>query len=146
MMERLSFLEKAQWWEPERLHNHRDSSLSMLMKVAYEEVPFYRSLMDKARVRPEQIRRVEDLQRIPIVTKDMLRAGYPHLTTRNTGFKTYEEGSSGSTGKNFRVREDFATAGWYRASFMLALEWAGWTIGESHLQTGITPDRRGGRW
>ena len=86
MMERLSFLEKAQWWEPERLHKHRDSSLSVLMKVAYEEVPFYRSLMDKARVRPEQIRRVEDLQRIPIVTKDMLRAGYPHLTTRNTGF------------------------------------------------------------
>src|SRR5215470_1135646 len=99
--------------------------------------------MDEARVQPGDVQRPEDLRSLPIVTKDMLRRGYPHLTTRSTAMKTYEESSSGSTGKNFFVIEDFETAGWYRASFMLALEWAGWTIGESHLQTGITPDRRG---
>jgi phenylacetate-CoA ligase len=36
------------------------------------------------------------------------------------------------------VREDPETTGWHRASFLLALEWSGWRIGEPHLQTGMT--------
>lgn len=145
MMKRLRFLEKAQWWEPERLHGYRDRSLASLIEIAYREVPFYRSLLDTAGVRPQAITHPEALGRLPVATKAMLRAGYPHLTTRATGLATYEESSSGSTGKNFYVKEDFETAGWYRASFMLALEWAGWAVGEPHLQTGMTLDRRMGR-
>src|SRR5262245_35845153 len=137
MMQRLRFLERAQWWDIARLHDHRDKSLAALMQVAYAEVPFYRNLMDQARLKPADITRPEDLRRLPIVTKDMLRAGYPHLTTRDTGLKTTEESSSGSTGKNFYVKEDLETAGWYRASFLLALGWAGWKFGEPHLQTGM---------
>jgi phenylacetate-CoA ligase len=146
MMQRVKFLEKAQWWEVERLRNHRDRSLASLVRIAYQQVPFYRSLLDEARVKPDEITRPEYLPKLPIVTKDMLRSGYPHLTTRKTGLKTYEASSSGSTGKNFYVREDSETAGWYRASFLLALEWAGWGMGEPHLQTGMTLDRRKGRW
>ncbi len=48
----------------------------------------------------------------------------------------------GQLAKNFVVLEDAYTAsGWYRASFMLALEWSGWQIGEPHLQTGMTLTR-----
>jgi len=94
--------------------------------------------MDHAGVKPGDIRHPQDLSRLPIVTKRMLRSGYPHLTTRNTGMKTFEVSSSGSTGTNFYVKEDPATAGWHRASFLLAVEWAGWQIGEPHLQTGMT--------
>ena len=68
----------------------------------------------------------------------MLRAAYPDRVTRPTGRRTYEAGSSGSTGANFYVREDAPTAGRYRAAFLLALEWAGWRIGDAHVQTGMT--------
>ncbi len=79
--------------------------------------------------------------RLPVVTKQMMREGYLHRVVRRTGFKTFENATSGSTGTNFRVRLDRETTGWYRASFMLALEWAGWTIGDPHLQTGMTLTR-----
>jgi phenylacetate-CoA ligase len=75
-----------------------------------------------------------------------LRDGYTVKTTRSTAKGTYEVSTSGSTGKNFHVMEDSETAGCYRASFMLALEWAGWTIGEPHLQTGMTLNRSFDRW
>jgi phenylacetate-CoA ligase len=117
-----------------------------LIEVAYREVPFYRDLMDHAAVKPNDIRGPQDLGKLPIVTKKMLRAGYPHLTTRDTGMKTFEACSSGSTGTNFCVREDPDTTGWHRASFLLALEWAGWQIGEPHLQTGMTLQRSRDRW
>jgi phenylacetate-CoA ligase len=141
MMRRLRFLEEAQWWDLERIHEYRDCSLHALMQVVYAEVPFYRELMNEAGVRASDIRRPDDLYKLPIVTKEMLQSRYPKLTTRPTGQNTYEVHTSGSTGKNFCVKEDADTAGWQRASFLLALEWAGWHIGESHLQTGMSLNR-----
>jgi phenylacetate-CoA ligase len=140
-MRRLRFLEEAQWWDQERLASYQDEALSSLIRVAYHDVPFYRRLLDDAGIESASIRRRQDLMRLPIVTKQQLRAGYPHSTTRSTGQKPYEVSSSGSTGTNFRVQEDAETAGIHRAAFLLALEWSGWQVGEPHLQTGITLNR-----
>lgn len=128
MMARLRFLRQAQWWDPERLEAERKRLLRELLEVAYREVPFYRSLWGG----------LKELDQLPPATKVALRADYPHSTTRDTGQRFHESCSSGSTGANFCVREDPETAGWHRASFLLALEWSGWRIGEPHLQTGMT--------
>lgn len=141
MISRLNFLESAQWWQPTEIEAYRNMQLQKLVKVAYDQVPFYRELMNNAIVHPKDIRSPADLIKLPVVTKDMLRSGYPDQVTRPTGQKTYEASTSGSTGKNFYVREDAYTAGWYRASFLLALHWAGWSIGDAHLQTGMTLSR-----
>lgn len=141
MISRLRFLEQAQWWDQARLYAHRDQLLRSLIMTAYQEVPFYQTLLDSCHVRPEDVRTAADLRCIPSVTKAMLRAKYPQGTTRQTGQRPYEIATSGSTGANFRLLEDAQTAGWYRASFLLALEWAGWRVGEAHVQTGMTLHR-----
>jgi phenylacetate-CoA ligase len=140
MVERLAFLERAQWWSEEQIEDYRRAQLRGLMAAAVE-VPFYREHFERSRVLPGEIQTPADLRRLPAVTKEQLRANYPDRTVRPTGQRTYETSTSGSTGLNFRLREDRATAGWYRAAFLLALEWAGWRMGDSHLQTGISPDR-----
>jgi phenylacetate-CoA ligase len=145
MIRRLAYLETAQWWDREQITAQRDALLSQLVSTAYEEVPFYHSLFDRHSVTPQEIRRAEDLARLPVVTKDAIREHYPNSMRRATGQKVYESHTSGSTGKNFAVLEDRQTAGWYRASLLLALEWAGWRIGARHMQTGLTSrtfDRR----
>ena len=106
MMSRLKFLEQAQWWDTDRILAVQNQDLNQLVNIAYQEVSFYRALFDSSKILPEQIRDPKELQRFPIVTKDMLRKGYPDLTTRPTGQKIYEASTSGSTGKNFYVRED----------------------------------------
>jgi phenylacetate-coenzyme A ligase PaaK-like adenylate-forming protein len=141
MMKRLRYLEEAQWWDRERIINERDKQLRSLIGIAYREVPFYRDLMDEAGVKPEDIHSVKDLSKLPVTTKDSIRANFPNRMVRSTGQKTYESHTSGSTGKNFCVIEDHQTAGRFRAAFLLALEWAGWKMGEPHLQTGITAVR-----
>jgi phenylacetate-CoA ligase len=145
LMRRLRFLEDAQWWDPAQVAARRRDALVRLIDVAYREVPFYRELLDGVRLDPREVTSEADLTRIPVVTKAMLRSRYPDGTTRATGQRTYEACSSGSTGTNFCVREDMETAGWYRASFMLALEWSGWRIGIPHLQTGMTVERSADR-
>lgn len=140
-MARLRFLERAQWWTSTQLHARRDALLRELIAVAYREVPFYRDLMESRKLTPSDIQTAADLKKLPLATKQMLRAGYPNQTTRSTGQKTYEARTSGSTGENFAVVEDHATKGWYSASFLLCLEWAGWQIGTPHMQTGMTLSR-----
>ncbi len=141
MIQRLKFLEKAQWWDPEQVAEERDRSLSDLINTAYQEVPYYQEMFDSAGLKPGDIRKPEDLHLLPVSTKEILRRNYPDRITRQTGQKTYEARTSGSTGKNFTVLEDAHTAGWYRAAFLLSLEWAGWKLGEPHLQTGMTTQR-----
>ncbi|NLG85178.1 MAG: phenylacetate--CoA ligase [Firmicutes bacterium] len=45
---------------------------------AYARVPFYRKKFDGAGVRPEQIRSLDDLRRLPFTIKDDLRDNYPY--------------------------------------------------------------------
>jgi phenylacetate-CoA ligase len=138
---RLRFLEKAQWWDADRILSEREGLLKQVIRTAYEEVPFYRDSLRDAGLKPEDIRTPADLRRLPLVTKQMLIAGYPAYTTRRTGQRTYESFTSGSTGTNFRVLEDAETAGWYRSSYLLALQWSGFHVGDPHVQTGMNLSR-----
>ena len=45
---------------------------------AYANVPYYRLAFDAAPVRPEDIRTLDDLQRLPLLTKQDLRAYFPY--------------------------------------------------------------------
>src|SRR5262245_35035835 len=77
MTKRLRFLEEAQWWSRDRLQAYRDRMLERVIKISYEQVPFYRELMDRAGVKTDDIQHSDHLNRLPIVTKAMLRANYP---------------------------------------------------------------------
>ena len=141
MMNRLRMLEQAQWWPRDRLEQERNRRLAEVVSIAHAEVPLYQELFQKAGVTPSAINCPEDLQKLPVITKRMLREAYPDRACRRSRGRTYETSTSGSTGQNFFVREDHETAAWYRASFLLALEWAGWHIGDPHLQLGMTTRR-----
>lgn len=145
MMQRLKYLEKAQYWNRQQIHDQQNLLLRRLIQTSFSQVPFYRELAQQRGVSPDDIHSAPDLAKLPVVSKQMLSRAYPAMVTRDTGQKTYEAKTSGSTGKNFVVLEDAETAGWYRASFMLALEWSGWQIGEHHLQTGMTLNRNADR-
>ena len=141
LMKRLKFLRKAQWWNRSLIDEYQNNQIIDLMAVAFDQVPFYKNLFLSQGLSNQDIKSVIDIQKFPIVTKKMLRdAGFSKIV-RDTGLKTYDASTSGSTGENFTVKEDNATAGFYRASFMLSLEWAGYEIGQRHLQTGMTLDR-----
>ena len=48
------------------------------VKHVYENVPYYRDLMDKKGVKPEDIHGIEDLHLLPFLTKADLRDAYPY--------------------------------------------------------------------
>ena len=80
MMSRLNFLEKAQWWHPQKIYEKQFEYLSQLIQISYKEVPIYRNLMNACGVEPHLIKKADDLIYLPVMTKDMLRAGYPGMS------------------------------------------------------------------
>lgn len=48
------------------------------VKHVYENVPYYRSLMDAKGVKPEDIRSTDDIKKLPFLSKDDLRETYPY--------------------------------------------------------------------
>ncbi len=58
-----------------KLQNER---LVKQVKHVYDNVPYYRNKMEEAGVSPEDIRSVEDLHKLPFITKDDLRDAYPY--------------------------------------------------------------------
>ncbi len=51
--------------------------LQGLVERVYRQVPFYRNRLEEAGIRPEDIRSLDDLQKIPFTTKADLRDNYP---------------------------------------------------------------------
>jgi len=85
---------------------------------AYARVPFYRRRLDAAGVQPEEIRTLEDLTRLPILTKADLRAA-PLADLLAHGLRPADchlVETSGSTGEPTRLFKDsgalFSLGGW----------------------------------
>ncbi|MBE7039763.1 MAG: phenylacetate--CoA ligase [Ruminococcaceae bacterium] len=70
------------------------------VKYIYENVPYYRELMEKKGVLPGDIKHIEDLKYLPFLTKQDLRDTYPYgLFAADTKDIIELHASSGTTGK-----------------------------------------------
>jgi phenylacetate-CoA ligase len=90
---------------PAELEAVRNRKLQAMIRHAYENVPYYRSLFQAVGLLPEEIRNVNDLQRIPITTKDDLRtAGVERITANGVDLAACQVvHTSGTTGKPFAI-------------------------------------------
>ena len=70
------------------------------VKYVYENVAYYRELMDKKGVKPEDIKGVDDLHKLPFIKKDDLREAYPYgLLATDIKNCVRIHSTSGTTGK-----------------------------------------------
>ena len=62
----------------EEMKKLQSEKLVKQVKHVYENVPYYRNLMDEKGVKPEDIKGIEDLHKLPFLTKADLRDAYPY--------------------------------------------------------------------
>ena len=61
----------------ESMRKLQTERLQKVVKRCYENVPFYRKKMDRMGVRPEHIKSIDDITKLPFTTKHDLRDEYP---------------------------------------------------------------------
>lgn len=62
----------------EKLQELQSERLMEQVQYVYDRVAFYREKMNEAGVRPEDIHGIQDLHKLPFITKDDLRDQYPY--------------------------------------------------------------------
>ncbi len=84
----------------EQIRAWQDERLVKTVHHVYENVPYYRNLMDKQGVAPEDIRSVDDLHKLPFLTKEDLREAYPYgLLAVPLSDAVRIQSTSGTTGR-----------------------------------------------
>ncbi|RLI39757.1 phenylacetate--CoA ligase family protein, partial [Candidatus Bathyarchaeota archaeon] len=57
------------WLKPSILRKMQNKRLRAIVKHAYSNVPFYHKKFEEAGIKPDDIKSVEDLNKIPLTTK-----------------------------------------------------------------------------
>ena len=85
---------------PEVMKKLQDERLVAQVKHVYENVKYYRDLMDEKGVKPEDIKGTEDLRKLPFLSKADLRDAYPFgLLAKPLSECVRIHSTSGTTGR-----------------------------------------------
>ena len=125
-------LEASQWWSAERINALQVERLRVLLREVGTRVPYYRELFVAQGFDPAGVRSVEDLRRLPFLTKAVIRSNIEALKhTEARGLARFNTG--GSSGEpliffigNERISHDVA-AKWR------ATRWWGVDIGDPEI-------------
>ncbi len=84
----------------EQIRELQSERLIKQVKNVYENVKYYRDMMDAKGVSPDDIKSVDDLHKLPFITKADLREAYPYgLMARPLSDCVRIQSTSGTTGK-----------------------------------------------
>lgn len=91
-------MEQSQWLSAGQLRDLQLERLQALLKNVYAHVPYYRDVMDERGINPNAVSSLEELQRFPFLTKDVIRANTDRIKADDaTDLSRFNTG--GSTGE-----------------------------------------------
>ena len=91
--------EKIETMPPEELKRHQLKKLKEIAKHCYDNSSFYKKKFDKVGLKPENIRSLDDLKKIPFTVKSDLKDNYPYgMVAAKPNDIVEIHASSGTTG------------------------------------------------
>lgn len=115
---KLKELMDSENWSLGEIEAYQNEKLQELIKYCYEYVPYYRDLMKRLKLTPKDIKILEDLKKLPILTKEDVRNNFDKLISENTNKQNLIfQHTSGTTAKSLHF---------YHGKRAIAFQWAIW--------------------
>jgi phenylacetate-CoA ligase len=130
---RLEELEHTQWLSPERIAEYQFTRLQRLFEFAYAHVPYYRTLLDRHGLQGGRLESPDDIQRIPLLTRGLIRTRFDDLRARARLPGVHQRSSGRSTGAPVTVLVDKGRMGFVEAARMRAQRWFGIPVGAREI-------------
>jgi phenylacetate-CoA ligase len=103
----LDEFEKHQWHSADQLRAYQEEKLRDLIRHCYDHVPYYRRIMTDRKLVPSDIVRIEDLAKLPLLTKEDVRAHSSELLATNIRkSQLVLVSTSGTTGSPLQMYSD----------------------------------------
>ncbi|MHB0877503.1 MAG: phenylacetate--CoA ligase family protein [Anaerolineae bacterium] len=125
-------LQQTQWWTRSELEALQTEKLRQLVQHAYENVPYYQRLFAGRHLTPDDFRSLEDLQKLPVLTREDVRRNRESLVAQNVDrHRLLPISTGGSSGVPLVIYHDARTSVPREAAFTLRQwAWAGYTAGD----------------
>ena len=122
----VALLDQSQWWEPNRMREWQAAQLRRVLVHAEEHVPYYRETFRRHGFVPAQVESIDDLRRLPVLTRDIVKHRVADLKSRGPGSPTLTEGhTSGTTGSPITLFYDSDMIAMNYAVMDRQYRWAG---------------------
>lgn len=131
-----SILQRTQWLDKESIQNLQLGKLKRLIHHAYIHVPYYRECMKKQNLTPDDINSLEDIAKLPLLSKDHVRENlyFDLFSDTHNKKEMLQISTSGSTGKPFVTFVDHTQLEMRLATTLRSMEWTGWHLGKKQMR------------
>jgi phenylacetate-CoA ligase len=126
-------LKRSQWFSKQEIEKLQMRNLRLLLRHAYETVPYYHRVFKEKRFSPDHVKSVRDLARLPILTKADIRKYYNDLISLNYPRSQLVPKQSGGTGDQIWFYVTKEQISWEVAAEFRAYEWADYRLGDRCL-------------
>jgi len=134
LKELVCFVNESQYWSKREIKEYQTEKLSIIIKHAYETVPFYKNLFNGLGLKPGDIESENDLKKLPIITKDIVRRNFNDFLSKDFNqFNPMKRATGGTTGVAFPFYNDAKSWAMAWAVKIRAFEWAGYHIGDDGI-------------
>ncbi len=125
-------LKEAEWFSRDELETLQVEKLRRLLQHAYVHVRFYRSAMRAAGVSPSDITSLDDLRRLPLLSKEDVRKHlyFGLFADNHRKREMLRISTSGSSGEPFTTYADRYQLEVRFATTLRAMEFTGWRFGD----------------
>jgi phenylacetate-CoA ligase len=127
---------------PAALEARQSKQLSALVRHAASQVPFYRDLYAAHRIEAASFKTLHDLQSLPMVDKQMLRAAGASVLSRDAPAQRVTIRTSGSTGDPLEFQIDDRYDQWRKAQYLRPYLSSGQRLRDKILRLTALPRQR----
>ncbi|MHB0859491.1 MAG: phenylacetate--CoA ligase family protein [Anaerolineae bacterium] len=121
------WLQRTQWWSLAELEELQLAELQALVRYAYDHVPYYHHLFREQHLIPTDIRSLDDLVKIPLLTKRQVQEHFHDLCAPDKRTVSEYVTTSGSTGLPLGLLHERYTAHVHECAYMQRQwSWAGY--------------------
>ena len=122
----VSELDKTQYYNAMQIREWQNERLNLLVRYAYKNVPYYNRLFKKLGITPDDIKDIDDIKKLPLLTKENVRKNAKLLLVRGIR-KVFlsKDSTSGTSGKPLRFYRDLYSVNFENAILWRQKRWGG---------------------
>ncbi len=114
----LEQLHESQYWSETQIVEYQNEKIRDLMNYVYTYVPYYTELFKKLKLHPTYFKTVDDLQKLPVMSKETVRDNQDRLlSTEFRKMSLQKSTTGGTTGSKLEI---------YRPYSAVSYQWAVW--------------------
>ena len=130
-------IKKMQKWSPEKIKQWQTDRMQQLVNTAYNHSRYYHELFGSLKLKPEDIKSLQDLRMIPPLTKEIIRERHKDiLLDDNQNYHWKAGATGGSTGNPTRYVKDNNSWGFDNAFNLFMWQRTGYYYGDRFIALG----------